>query len=211
MRYANGNGLGIGANSGSGYRASNDTVTTDTLVTSDGAGTGDVAVLVVAAPENSSSARNIVGQRENANEFRQWHMRANVYVADGAITTTNAAGYFSLILLQGDGAGTYNSRSVYAANQTDGNTHCWLGIRRGTNCHLWRDGLLQATRNHSVKPNIMNQGGTTYFATGGFPNTTTVSNESPFPIHFIVAWNWSFSDAEAAELSRDPFSLVIPA
>jgi hypothetical protein len=201
------NAQGIGAICSSNTRITYDTAL-PMIVTSNGSGTGDFSVLCVAAPIATATRRVIMHQRlDSGGQTESWLMAANMYYAQGASSSTLSSGAFTFMQATLDG--TIGARNAYVSSgQADGNTHCWVGVRRSGVLELWRDGFLQmSTDQSSTIANVY--GAAQLFSVGGW--TVATDFHALEPIHMISGWNDALTQAQAAAISGDPYSLVSPA
>lgn len=198
------------SNAGAGIKASSSsslgilTAEWNAFPTSDGAGTGDFSLLVVGAPASSTTAKYMLRQRRTDDTSAgQVYFVANIYYADGSATSTAEAGtiYFGTYIAGPGG------RGVRATSRADGNSHCWLGVRRGTTFELWENGRLLGTNGTSTIADIYD--GAKSCSIGGHPTTATLAMTDP--MHLAVEWDFALPQGACRDLSYNPFQLLKPA
>ena len=169
------------------------------IVTSDGAGTGDFSMLVIADPPPASvelAAQHMFSQKNdsggspfsqvvlssNANDRNQWE-----------------SGSVAFFTFSGD------TSAVAAAGAADGGMHVYVGVRRGTTHELWRDGVLLASASLTVRSVLMSN---RYLAIGSRGNGSTESYTSS--VLFAGALNRALGPDEVRPLRRptDVFGAV---
>lgn len=186
-------GLGVGISGASNLLTQTDFAP---VTTSDGAGTGDFTVLILANPPAESRASAGVSQKSSAGTPRL----DVVFNSNTGLTASSG----TLSLISGGGGGTYPS----LANAVDGLYHLFAGQRAGAELSLWVDGAKRASTTTSVNDvwsditgfSIGNLGES---ASGARISTTT-------NIVFAAGWNRALSDAEMRMLARDPFCMFRP-
>lgn len=168
------------------------------ITTSDGAGTGDFTVIVVANPTTGGgSFEHVFAQKNDAAgpPYGQLNLLANCDAS-----TSYSSGSLAVL--------TYGNSSVScaAAGAVDGNTHVYLIRRLGGVVELWSDGLLLAQQSGTVT-NIINPTNR-YTAIGSAGNATTYAYKSS--VLTVGAYNRALSAAECYALRspEDVFDLL---
>lgn len=106
------------------------------ITTSNGVGTGDFTIMIVANPSVGPGVEYLLSQKNDSAGYP--------YAQCILLANSDANGNYS------PGAAcfyTYSGSQVScaAASQVDGNYHVWMGVRVGTTLQLWRDGSLIAS------------------------------------------------------------------
>ena len=166
---------------------------TSLIKTSDGVGAGDYSIWCLAQPTASATSSILLSQYTNGTAG-QLRLQANL---SGALAET--AGAMALL----DYDGTFSSVGV-SSGAIDGNTHLFLGIRRGTTYELWIDGALVASATQTVR-NIIQTGGVHQITIGSDPS---LSRPSAFPVYMVGAHNRALSNGEASDLGRGWYKSV---
>lgn len=182
-------GLGVGISGASNLLQQNNI---EFIKTSDGVGTGDMTMLVLANP--IAEARVSWG-------LAQGNLTDNTNVAlafntEGSFLTATSS-TFSFVTRNLDVA-----TNVFAANVIDGNYHLLGGRRRGTTVEVIVDGVVRASATGTVRDIAT---GALGFAIGQRPEGTTFRIDTGTDIVLALAWNRALSDLEMRLLARDPF------
>lgn len=163
--------------------------------TSNGSGTGDFTMLVVANPASVAAVSHLLAQKNDAagSPFAQAAILANADASGNA-----QAGTLSFF--------TYSSApgasGVASASVVNGAWRVFAGVRRGGAHELWADGSLLATSTLTVL-NII-QSAQRYTAIGSRGNGTTDAFGDD--VQTAAAWNRALSGHEMWML-RDPASV----
>lgn len=167
------------------------------VTTSDGAGTGDFTLLILANPPAEAVISEALSQTAGASAPRAdllFNTNASIAASSGAFT-----------FITGGTGGTYPS----AANVINGLYHVFAGRRTGTELSVWIDGIKRASTTQSVQDIWSNTSG---FAIGNrAEDATGFRINTATAIIFAAAWNRSLSDAEMRALAIDPFVMFRPA
>ena len=169
------------------------------ISTSNGAGTGDCTMVVIADPVNAGAEQHIFAQKNDAggSPFNQVAMLANSNGGGGL------SGAFCLLVYSASGG---NAVAVSASANLDGNFHVWAGVRRGTNIFLYRDGRQIATA--SAAGGAITQSPARRTAIGSRGNGTTAGYDRSAT--FAASFNRALSDAEIKSLSDNPWQIFQP-
>lgn len=163
--------------------------------TSNGTGTGDFTMLVVANPSASGSQQNFLFCQRNSISLVQADLVANV---DGS--NAQSSGAFTLQ--------TYNGTFVCAsaASALDGNFHAFVGKRTGTTLAVYKGGAQLATGSGAAQA-VWDSG--VIIGYGGLiPNAGSARGASS-GIACAAAWNRALADDEIEQVSTDPTSMLI--
>lgn len=164
------------------------------ITTSNGSGTGDFSMLVVANPAASGTVGHVYAQKNDAGggAFSQTAMMA--HSNNAGITSSGAFAFL-----------TYSTANtgLSVASMCDGNWHTYLGVRRGTVLELYRDGVLAGSASGTAR--AITQTPARYTAIGSRGNGTTES--FPDDVMLAAGWNRALSFAEAEEITRRPQQL----
>lgn len=162
------------------------------IATSDGAGTGDFTLLVIANPAAAGGGgpEHIFAQKNDAAgaPYAQAAMFAHTN-AGGAYSS----GHFTFFTYAG------LSISADASGACDSAYHVWIGTRVGTTVSLYKDGLLIASNSGAVQA-IIQAGSQRYMAVGSRGNGTTESYRNQTAAAF--GWNRGLSAREVLDISR---------
>lgn len=169
---------------------------TNLITTSDGVGTGDFTVALLANPVSEAVVRFNFSQRTAAGSGPRLFTGAN---HNGAAA---AAGYF--LFGTRDAAG---STDVAIANMVDGRDHLFTIRRKGSTNDLFRDGVVAGSTTGTVRA-ITQASNESVF--GGLGGDTTDGMNDATRIVFGAAWNRALSDAEMRMLARDAFCMLRP-
>ena len=187
-------GLGVGI-SGASNLLQQDNI--EFITTSNGAGTGDFTMVVLANPISESRISWGLAQGNAANGTNTW-----LGFNSGASLTTATAGTFVF--------GTRNNTDQGGASTPsaiDGNYHLFAGSRTvsGGNetARAWVDGVLRTTAAAEAVKDIAT--GALGFAIGQRPEDTTFRIATTTNIIFAAAWNRALRNAEMRLLALDPF------
>lgn len=167
------------------------------VTTSDGAGTGDFTVLMLANPRAEARIASSLKQRLHSGNFNQagldFNTDANGTVSSGSFAFT-----------------TYNTAwsNVAVAGAVDGNWHLFGGVRRNGVMAAWRDGVLRATTSPTLR-NVYSATADTCI--GGVGHDAQFGMFAGDTVALAAAWNRALSDAEMRLLARDPFVMFRPA
>lgn len=181
-------GLGVGI---SGASLVFNQTSFEPIKTSDGAGTGDYAYVMLANP--ISEARRSSAMSQNAASPRT-ELFFNCSDAGGS-----SAGGLTIV---DSTTGTFPN----VTGVIDGKYHMFGYSRRGTNRKIFVDGV----EKYSASPAIADvYSGSGFFRIGGRTDTTDLINTAT-NIVFVAAWNRALSAAEMQMLARDPFIMMRP-
>jgi hypothetical protein len=162
------------------------------LVTSDGAGTGDYTMSVLAGPPSRAAVTGLIST--DALSQAQTYILANGNTAAGTVTGQLAFAMFD---------GTLGSAGVTTTLPTDGQYHLYTGVRRGTSVFLYIDGTLANSATGITARNLIFSGQGVavggLFAYGSFGE--------PTPIPFGALWNRALSSSEITQLAQNPYQL----
>ena len=165
------------------------------VVTSDGAGTGDFTLLVLANPIAESRLSMPVAQcASTANPGVLLHFNSN-----GA---NASAGGFALRTRDGTGF-----TATAAAGTINGQYHVFVGRRAEANIDVFVDGVLRATSSGAIRA-ITN--GAMGLAIGQRAESANDRIDTACNIVLAGAWNRALSSAEIRLLARDPFIMLRP-
>ncbi len=165
------------------------------ITTSDGAGTGDFTLVVLANPVNEAATRYLYGQRINGSNPR---MLMSVNTNDAGVS----AGAFRVGVFTPAG-----NQSVAAENMIDGKDRLYGMWRRGSLFRAYRDGIVIGETT-SAAQQITYSGNESVI--GGLGGSSTQGMHSSSTMGGIAAWNRALSDAEMRLLARDPFCMFRP-
>ena len=154
----------------------------DAIGTSDGAGTGNFSVAVLANPSAAATIKALYYQRLAGGE--QGGILAN---CSGSTTPTVSSGTILFATAVGS-----NNTEVSVASAIDGEYHLWCGVRSGTTLTLDEDGAQIGTTSGTVR-DIAN-GSEAWF---GARNAAMGLTERGV---FCVAWNRALSAQERRNL-----------
>jgi hypothetical protein len=165
------------------------------IVTSDGAGTGDFTLCLLANPavagggavEHGLAQKNDAAGAPYAQATLLFHANATAGYVSGSVS------FF-----------TYSSSSagIAATGKIDGNWHLWTGTRRGTTFSLYRDAELIASATDVVR-NISQA--SRYLAIGSRGNGTTEAYRDGAA--FAFGSNRALSASEIATLASNPWQI----
>jgi hypothetical protein len=168
--------------------------------TSDGAGTGDFTMIVLANPASATGVlSHVLAQKNDAggSPFAQAAMMANAN--SGGTYSSGSFAFFTYNALAG-------TSSVAVASMCDGNFHVYIGVRQGTNHILYRDGVQQTTSSLTVR-NIL-QSASRYTAVGSRGNGTTEAFSGDVP--FAMMLDYAITPDLAARISANVWSTLAP-
>lgn len=166
------------------------------ISTSDGVGTGDFTIWVIANPESSATLRDMVGQSSTASGPNSGCILIRANATAGSVTFYCGAGI---------SAGTFDS--VAASGQANGRVRLFLARRLGTELSLWVDGAKVASSSYTIR-NILGAQTQTAVSVGCNPYSTSATS-----IHNNImagGANRALSDDEIASLSANPWQLFRP-
>jgi len=166
------------------------------LTTSNGVGTGDFAIAVIAKPEATADATSMISQAGLGKT--QTYLLANCEAGWGAVSGGAAFGVW-------DGS---DLKAATATGVVDGNWHVFVGVRRGTGLYLYVDGRLVGTGTDSGPSNVYSNA--TGTALGGIYGYTS-GWEFPYPIAGGAMWNRALSPDECVTLGQDFYLPFLPA
>jgi hypothetical protein len=165
--------------------------------TSDGAGTGDFTLMILANPVAENRISWGIAQGNSDNNTNTW------------LGFNNAAGSTSTA---SSGTFTFSTRNVNsvtassAASIIDGNYHLFMGRRRGTIVDTMVDGVVRGTDSGTVRDIAT---GALGFAIGQRPEHANQHRlDGACNVVVAGAWNRALDDFEAALLARDPFIMM---
>lgn len=164
--------------------------------TSNGVGTGDFTIWVIANPESSATLRDMVGQSFTTGGSGSGFILIRANATAGSVT---------FFCGSGTAAGTYDS--VAASGQANGRIRMFLARRLGTELSLWVDGAKVASGTYAVR-NILATQTQTAVSVGCNPYSTGQTS-----IHSNViagGANRALSDDEIESLSANPWQLFRP-
>lgn len=166
------------------------------ISTSNGVGTGDFTIWVIANPESSATLRDMVGQSFTAGGPSSGFVLIRANATAGSVTFYCGTG---------TGAGTFDS--VAASGQANGRVRLFLARRLGTELSLWVDGAKVASGAYAVR-NILAAQTQTAMSVGCNPYSTGATS-----IHNNImagGANRALSDDEIESLSANPWQLFRP-
>lgn len=166
------------------------------ITTSNGAGTGDFTMAVVAAPTPNATEFNfLISQRVSTGSLNQVYFCANL-----STSGSQASGWLTF--------DTYSGTHILAgaASQVDGAYHAFVAKRTGIATAVYRDGLSVGTGSGTVQ-NILNT--SQDFDVGGLAQDNTNARGSNCPVSFAACWNRALADDEIMEWSKDPTCMLI--
>lgn len=152
------------------------------ITTSDGVGTGDFTLLVVANPSAGSTVGHMLAQKNDAGgaPFAQTALLANSDAA--AVASSGSVAFFTYATIDS---------GVAAAGLADGEYHVFVGRRQSTNHSIWRDGTQAATTSLAVR--TISQADR-WMAVGSRGNGTAEAFGQQ--ILLALGWNRALSDEE---------------
>lgn len=165
------------------------------VTTSNGVGTGDFTILVVANPSASGTVGHMFAQKNDAagSPFAQMALLSN---ADS--TASASSGSVSFFTFNGSPYG------ASAAGAIDGDYHVWVGVRNGAFLAIYKDGVLLAfVSGAAVNINQANR----FMAVGSRGNGTTEAFGRD--VLTAAAWNRALSSDEIAALGSIPSTAQI--
>lgn len=160
------------------------------IVTSDGAGTGDFTMVMLANPRAEARKVYALTQR-SATPARQCRLTFNINGSD-----TAASGWFGLETYDG----TFSVSAI--SDAVDGNWHMFGGVRSGSGHCAWVDGVLKTKNSLTVRNCYVS---TADFCIDGLPHSSIAGMYAGDTIAMAAGWNRALSDAEMALLALDPF------
>jgi len=165
------------------------------ITTSDGAGTGDFTLLVLANPISEARLSSAAGQGTASNPYARL-----AFNSDGLNGLT--AGQFGFVTR------TTAATGVTVAGAIDGNYHLFAGRRIGTVMDAFVDGVKRNSNSGAIRDFAI---GTCSFSIGNDAGSAT-SNRIDTGCNIVLAagWNRALSDAEMRMLARDPFCMLRP-
>lgn len=167
------------------------------IVTSDGAGTGDFTMMVLANPVAEARLSFPVSQSTGASN-------PGVLLGFNFNASTSAAASGSFGLRTRDAVG---NTSVTATSIIDGEYHVFSGRRSGTTVEVFADGASRASATGTVRDFV---DGTAGLAIGQRAEHTADRIDTACNIVYATAWNRALTDAEMRLLARDPFIMIRP-
>lgn len=174
------------------------------ITTSDGAGTGDFTLLVVANPAAAGDGTNLEHILAQKNDAAGTPYAQSAFLAHATALSAYASGNFAFFTYSGVGV------AAVAAGACDGAYHVWIGTRIGTTSALYKDGVLIASSVDTVQQ-ITQSGSQRYMAVGSRGNGTTQSYRNNAAAAF--GWNRGLSQNEISALSisiQSPWQLFNP-
>jgi hypothetical protein len=165
------------------------------VVTSNGAGTGDFTMMILANPISESRGSFAITQTSTSNNGVQVQFNTA-----GNISSPVAG---SVAVRIRDGAGTNDTS---ASSVLDGGYHSLIIARSGTKVRIFSDGILRGESSDTVR-NITS-GGTLGFSIGQRAEATNGRIDTACNVVVAGAWNRALDDFEAALLARDPFIMM---
>ena len=169
------------------------------LATSDGVGTGDFTLILLANPSatgNGSASEHALCHKNDAAgaPYAQALLSFHSNVSNGY--ASGAACFF-----------TYSAAasSASAAGACDGNWHMWFGVRRGTSHELYKDTALIAQANNTVR-NLSQAGRYTAIGSRGNGSTESYRDQAAFA-HIL---NRALTANEIASISSNPWQIFRP-
>lgn len=174
------------------------------ITTSDGAGTGDFTLMVVANPAAAGDGTNTEHVLSQKNDAAGAPYAQAIFQAHANALGAYASGNFSFFTYAGTGV------AAVAAGACDGAYHVWVGTRIGTTSTLYKDGVSIASSVDAVQQ-IIQAGSQRYMAVGSRGNGTTQSYRNNAAAAF--GWNRGLSQSEISALSisiQSPWQLFNP-
>ncbi|MES2180702.1 MAG: hypothetical protein V4493_01205 [Pseudomonadota bacterium] len=150
--------------------------------TSNGAGTGDFSVLIIANPIASSTREIMLTIGDGSQEF--------YFAVNAAVGLSASSGAVSPQTNTGAASG------VSASGAADGAMHAYLYVRSGTIGYLYSDGKLLAT--NSVLAAVMWSPSSVDFVGGYWQQNWGISNH----IAMVVGWNRALNIDESTNITR---------
>lgn len=190
-------GLGVGGTAASTHLLFQDNFAP--ITTSDGAGTGDFTLLILANPVAEATIREAVSQTTGGAGPRVdilFNTAEDITASSGSIcfltTPSNAA----------------NRTSVAVAGPVDGNYHLFCARRSGSDLTLWVDGVLRATVTGTIRDVLGTGAG---FAIGNRAESPSFPLNTDTNVVLSAGWNRALSNFEMLLLGVDPFYMFRPA
>ena len=186
-------GLGVGISGASDVL---EQANFEPITTSDGAGTGDLTMIVLANPGAEARISMGLSQGNSANNTTLF---LGFNTANSLATATSGA--FCFTTRQGA-----STTGASIASVVDGNYHLFGGRRRGTNVDCFADNLV-ATASGTIQDITPGTGG---IAIGHRAERATDRIATTTSIVLAAAWNRALTDAEMRLLADDPFCMFRP-
>ena len=162
------------------------------ITTSDGAGTGDFTIIILANPRAEARVAVGLAQRYNSAPTNQCRLDFNTS-AD-----STSSGSFSFY------THATATSSVGVSGVVDGGWHMFGGVRIAGKMTAWVDGVARATSTPTLR-GVYNSGAV--FCIGGFPTVSSAGMYAGDTVAFASGWNRALNDAEMRLLARDPFAM----
>ena len=188
-------GLGVGI-SGASNLLQQDNI--EFIETSDGVGTGDLTMIVLANPIAEARVSWGLAQGNLANNTNVWMGFNN---AVGSLVTATSGLFSFAARFENNPTGIAGAG---VAGAIDGKYHLFGGSRRGTTYSAFVDGVL---RNSATATAYDIASGALGFAIGQRPEATTLRIDTSTNIVYVAAWNRALSNLEMYLLARDPFAM----
>ena len=170
------------------------------ISTSDGVGTGDFTLWVLANPEASTTLRDLVTQASTASG-----------PDSGCIALRANSSSGSMSFLVGKGLTSSNFDILTATAQTNGSVKLFMGRRQGTELSLWTDGRKVASGTYAirqVRPLVSGSYDSSAFSIGC--NAWSTGQTGVHNNIMAGGANRALSDDEIARLSSNPWQLFRP-
>jgi hypothetical protein len=172
------------------------------IKTSDGLGTGDFTMAILANPAaTADDTEHLFVQKNDAggSPYGQACLSANANEWNNHVD-----GSFTFYTYHSD----LGSRGIAVAGMCDGNWHLFAGVRSGTTLLLYRDGVLVGSEDKNFAVDITNAPNSRYTALGSRGNGMTQS----YSKSIAIAWSWDrvLSPAEIVPLYNKPFDMFDP-
>lgn len=190
------NGVSIVAGQGGrGFKAASNASVgasfgTSQLSTSDGAGSGDFSLLLVASPVASTTREIMFCVRDGTREL--------YFTANCTVGLVASSGRIAVQTNVGGATG------ISVAGSVDGQLHTWLFTRQGTSQRLYRDGVLHASSTEAVRQ-VWTSSSTD--VVGGYTAANWGVSSS---VLLVGGWNSALSESDALSLSANPWQLFAP-
>ena len=160
------------------------------IVTADGSGTGDFAILVAGYFVRESSQSNVVHQRETSGNFAQTNIVANNggVAGDVKFYTSNVT----------------NTQIIVTDGIPSSGFYVFTGVRTGTTLALYRNGLDIGSTSGTLRDVLS---GTQEMAIGGSANST--ANPLNGRIHLVRLFNRTVTSGQVYKMSTDIYGHMI--
>lgn len=167
------------------------------LLTSDGAGTGDFTLVILANPISENRLVHGLSLSYSTTPHGAT-LGFNAAAGGGAAT----AGQFAFVTRD-----AVQATAALVAGGIDGQYHLFAGRRAGSAITAWIDGISRSTATGAIRDIANGTGG---IAIGNLAESTSFRIDTATSIVLAAGWNRALSDAEMRALARDPFCMFRP-